>query len=351
MVKRILGLVFTLLLSTTLYAADYVDVKDDAWYKEAINYVIDNKIMSSENDYEFLPDKPINRAQVVSILYRLAGSPKIETLVEFKDVPKDAWYAIPASWANENKIVGNPGTFSPAGSVTREQLAMMIMNFSKSLHLTLPTAKNPQDAFKDAWYINEHAIESVQMMWRVGLMNGDSQYNFGPKEVVTRGEAADIFMRLHKAMAGESLTVTIPDTTPNHNALSDSQKKEQARVIAQRIANVIPKEGLSDVERVQIAAFVVHCYCSYCDYTMEGKDYATAYGVFIKGEFSCAGATRALGMVLNCMGYKWKHINENQYSHQWCELTMDGKTGYADGMIGRAGYGPHLAAQTGIVIN
>ena len=71
---------------------------------------------------------------------------------------------------------------------------------------------------------------------------------------------------------------------------------------------------------------------------MAGKDYCTAYGVFIKGEYSCAGSTRALGLVLTCMGYQWKHINENQYSHQWCELNIDGRVVVADGQTGQVGY-------------
>lgn len=71
---------------------------------------------------------------------------------------------------------------------------------------------------------------------------------------------------------------------------------------------------------------------------MDGRDYRTPFGVFVKGEYSCAGATRALGLALTCMGYEWQHINENQYSHQWLELTMDGQRGWADGQNGIANY-------------
>ena len=77
------------------------------------------------------------------------------------------------------------------------------------------------------------------------------------------------------------------------------------------------------------------------DVETAGSDYYTAYGVFIKGESSCAGCTRALGMVLEEMGYSWKHVNENQWTHQWVELTMDGQVGYADGQVGLAGYGTY----------
>lgn len=126
------------------------------------------------------------------------------------------------------------------------------------------------------------------------------------------------------------------------DASSTTEKNQQALVIAQKIASEIT--GETDLEKVKKAAQIVSAYCASAGYTMEGKDYRTPYGVFIKGEYSCAGATRALGMVLNCMGYSYEHVNENQYTHQWCILTMDGQIGYADGQVGWAGYGKHPAA-------
>lgn len=124
--------------------------------------------------------------------------------------------------------------------------------------------------------------------------------------------------------------------------LTDEDKKAMALAVAKEIADSIPSgNGIRDIDRVSEAAYIVSQYCANCTYTMEGKDYKTAYGVFIKGEYSCAGATRALGMVLECMGYKWYHVNENLYTHQWCQLEMDGKVGYADGQVGWVGYGNH----------
>lgn len=77
---------------------------------------------------------------------------------------------------------------------------------------------------------------------------------------------------------------------------------------------------------------------------MEGSDYRTPFGMFIKGEYSCAGATHALSRALGCVGYEWTHVNENQYGHQWCLLCMDGSIGFADSQIGIAEYGEHWAA-------
>lgn len=120
---------------------------------------------------------------------------------------------------------------------------------------------------------------------------------------------------------------------------SDNSKYNQAKAVAQKIANSIT--GSNDLEKITKAARIVSEYCSKGKYTQTGSDYYTAYGVFIKGEYSCAGATRALGMVLECMGYSWQHMNENQWTHQWVVVTMDGQVGYADGQVGIAGYGKH----------
>lgn len=117
-----------------------------------------------------------------------------------------------------------------------------------------------------------------------------------------------------------------------------AEKREaKARAVAEEIAASIT--GGTDLERVSMAAAVVADYCSRAMYTMDGEYYATAYGVFVKGEYSCAGATRALGMLLECMGYSWTHVNENLYTHQWVEVYMDGQLGWADGQLGMAAYG------------
>jgi len=116
------------------------------------------------------------------------------------------------------------------------------------------------------------------------------------------------------------------------------EKYNQAYPIAQSIANSVT--GDTDLEKIKYASYLVGLYMSKGYYTMSGSDYYTAYGLFIKGEYSCAGTTRALLMVLQIMGYNVHHINENQYTHQWVEIdNMDGERGWADAMLYDAGYG------------
>lgn len=126
------------------------------------------------------------------------------------------------------------------------------------------------------------------------------------------------------------------DTTPD----SEAVKLIQAQVVAEQIAQEINANytSRSDLDKVSAAAEIVAGYCRQGT-ASDSQDSATAYGVFIKGEYSSAGATRALGLVLDCLGYSWQHINAGTSNYQWCQLTMDGQTGWADGQSGTAGYG------------
>lgn len=111
--------------------------------------------------------------------------------------------------------------------------------------------------------------------------------------------------------------------------------------IAQTIAKAINESGLhlTDKQRVGLAAEYVALFTGFSNYTMSGPYYAKPYGLFVKHEYSCAGTARALGLVLGYMGYHWQHVNPNAYKHQWVQVQMDGKTGWADGEIGYVGYG------------
>lgn len=133
------------------------------------------------------------------------------------------------------------------------------------------------------------------------------------------------------------------DTHSYYKGLTKQQGEEADRIakgIAQKI--MADKSLDTDLKKVRTAAKTVALYCSRGMYGNDEKRYyRTPYGVFVAGVFTCAGATRALGRILDFMGYNWQHVNENQWAHQWCILKMDGEIGFADGQVGLAGYGEH----------
>ncbi len=124
------------------------------------------------------------------------------------------------------------------------------------------------------------------------------------------------------------------------------EKDKEASVIAKQIANEVLAKGYTkDIDKVGEAASIVSSYYYKGVHVESGLDYRTPYGVFIKGESSCAGATRALGQVLDELGYSWTHANENAWTHQWVIIEMDGQIGFADGQVGMVGYGKHPVSE------
>ena len=161
-----------------------------------------------------------------------------------------------------------------------------------------------------------------------------------PKKETTNNNTKKPTNSSSKNSGSGTTSTTQPSTSSTGSGeLSQSEKDAQARVIAKQIASQCT-EG-TQLERVEKASSIVYGYYARGVHKETGTDYRTAYGVFIKGEASCAGCCRALGMVLSEMGISYKHINENQWTHQWLELTMDGQPGWADANVGLAGYGEY----------
>lgn len=156
------------------------------------------------------------------------------------------------------------------------------------------------------------------------------------------GKAAEI----QQSSAGGNIDQVLLEGDAVHNYylnVSDEGRAE-ADAICRGIAEAILADGQykTDEEKVSAAARVVSEQCLKITYGQDGnKYYRSPYGVFVSGNYTCAGATRALGRILEFMGYSWEHVGENEEEHQWCVLTMDGKKGWADGQGGIVGFGSH----------
>ena len=123
------------------------------------------------------------------------------------------------------------------------------------------------------------------------------------------------------------------------------EQANQADAIARSIATRVLSDSslVIDLAKIKKAASII-----YREYIMEiscendeNKYYRSPYGVFVAGISTGAGTTRALGRVLDFMGYDWEHANHNTWTHQWCIVNMDGQTGYADAMDYGCGFGTH----------
>lgn len=104
------------------------DVKEDIWYAKAVAWAKKEGLVKGMTEKTFEPDGTLTRAQLVTILYRKAGSPKVEDKASFDDVKADAWYADAVAWAKAAKIVNGmtEKTFEPDGVCTRAQAAKIL---------------------------------------------------------------------------------------------------------------------------------------------------------------------------------------------------------------------------------
>lgn len=171
----------------------FVDVDKSEWYYTAVQYAYENGLFSGTSATTFAPEDTLSRSMVVSVLYRLSGSPSVTDSRSFSDVSSGLWYTDAVNWAAGTSIVDGVGDnrFAPEGDITREQLATILYRYAKNMHLT-----DANDAelsrFKDADTVSDWAAEA--MVWAVanGLISGTSDTTLSPKDTATRAQFAQI---------------------------------------------------------------------------------------------------------------------------------------------------------------
>ena len=114
-------------------AMNFSDVKENQWFYEAVKFVYEAGLMNGEGENSFNPNGNLNRAMLVTILYRLEQSPEVTTASKFTDVKAGQWYSEAVIWASENGIVNGyeDNTFKPMNNVSREEMAAMLMRYAK----------------------------------------------------------------------------------------------------------------------------------------------------------------------------------------------------------------------------
>ena len=133
----------------------FTDVTPEDWFYTAVEYLYNEGIMNGTSETEFSPEYELNRATVVTILYRLEGEPEVETAGTFSDVEEGEWYTAAVEWAASVGIVKGyeDGTFAPKKAVTREQLAAIIYRYAEFKGITIAetTAELGEEAVVSDW--------------------------------------------------------------------------------------------------------------------------------------------------------------------------------------------------------
>ena len=172
------------------------DVTISDWFYDDVRYVYANGIMDGTSSDRFAPNAPLTRAMIVTILYRMDGSPAMAGASDFKDVDSNKWFAKAVAWAAANGIVNGYGSglFGPNDPVTREQLAAILYRYAVYGGMTAVTLEENLGSFADTAQLSAYAIQAMNWAVGQGLINGSGS-NLVPKAQATRAQVAAIIHR------------------------------------------------------------------------------------------------------------------------------------------------------------
>ncbi len=239
--RRIIAVFLILLLLAMPACAanetDYLDVPADAWYAEAVQSLRESGVMNGVGGNRFDPGGVFTRAQLATVLYRLAGSPEVRGEDAFSDTAADAWYSDAVLWASQNGVVDGYGSrqFGTNDPATMEQMAVMLWRSAGSYVL-------------GAEYADENGVENAASDWAVdavrwarvdGLITDDVP--FAPKAPASRAQVADMIYRYLQLMERFSNVDAVSGATPK----AEEAQAEITLTVAGKRLSVIWAENSS----------------------------------------------------------------------------------------------------------
>ncbi len=176
-------------------ASKFTDVSANAWYHDSIEFVVAFGLMNGMSETQFAPNANMTRAQLVTVLYRLAGEPSVAGMTTtFKDVAENDWYTNAVIWAYNAGIINgiDETTFAPMANVSREMLVTILYRF-----LDEPEADTAVlEGYVDANAISDYAVPAMAWAVENGIVNGITETVLAPQGTATRAQIATIMMRM-----------------------------------------------------------------------------------------------------------------------------------------------------------
>ena len=174
----------------------FVDVPEGEWYFDAVYYVYHEGLMIGMSDTIFAPEGTVNRAQLVTILHRMAGEPEAAWTGSFTDVPEGDWYTTAVEWAAANGIVNgyDNGCFGPADAISREQMVTILYRFCQWRGDDI-SARADLSGYADADTVSTWAVDAMQWAVAEGLIQGMTETHLGPTGTTNRAQVATLLQR------------------------------------------------------------------------------------------------------------------------------------------------------------
>lgn len=191
--------------NTTVYAKwteapvsglPFGDVKSADWFYNDVKYVYEKDMMAGTAADVFAPNATTTRAMIVTILYRLEGSPAVTGTSAFVDVPAGQWYTDAVNWAAANQIVKGTSatTFAPNDSITREQMAAILYRYAQYKGYDV-TKKADLSGYSDNGQVSAYAKDALAWANAAKLINGVTNTTLAPQGNATRAQVSAILHR------------------------------------------------------------------------------------------------------------------------------------------------------------
>ena len=191
--------------NTTVYAKwteapvsglPFKDVKTADWFYNDVKYVYEKGMMAGTAADVFAPNATTTRAMIVTILYRLEGSPAVTGTSAFVDVPAGQWYTDAVNWAAANQIVNGTSatTFAPNDSITREQMAAILYRYAQYKGYDV-TKKADLSGYSDNGQVSAYAKDALAWANAAKLINGVTNTTLAPQGNATRAQVSAILHR------------------------------------------------------------------------------------------------------------------------------------------------------------
>jgi hypothetical protein len=173
----------------------FKDVQEGTWKYSVAKYVYERGIITGTTKTTFSPDSNMTRGQLVTILWRMEGSPKVSVTNTYPDVAKNKFYSTAIQWAKNNNLVSgyDNGNFGPGDSITRQQFMVIMQRYAKYKGYNVSTSSTAYKNCADYKQVSGYALSAIAWGYEKGFIGANKKLN--PKASITRAEAAAILQR------------------------------------------------------------------------------------------------------------------------------------------------------------
>lgn len=209
--KKVFSLFIILItiFSVVVYAKVYDDVADDAWYKEAVDYVSDRGMMKGSNN-SFYPNNQTTRAEYIYALYKSSSESENMYVSDFDDIDENSQFFSSVGWAQKNGIASGVGNnlFAPDESLTREAAMTFLYRAFPQLGIIVDEPKEDLTiAYDDFENISPWAKQSINALLNIGIVKGTDENKIEPQNTLSNAETASMLYNIYILTSSEKTTV------------------------------------------------------------------------------------------------------------------------------------------------